>query len=76
MLVHYGAKFQGRAPARAGALFPLAQEEQAYLEAHVWSPAPSTQRIHVPNNKVLGIWGIVTRVQVWGKYMIIMYLDP
>ena len=37
MLVHYGAKFQGRAPPRAGALFPLALEEQAYLEAHVSS---------------------------------------
>ena len=35
-----------------------------------------TQRVHVPNNLVLGIWVIVIVVQVWGKYMIIWYLDP
>ena len=36
----------------------------------------STQRVHVPNNWVLGglLMGIV--VQVLGKYMIIGYLDP
>ena len=35
-----------------------------------------TQRVHVPNNSVLGIWVIVIIVQVLGKYMIIWYLDP
>ena len=35
-----------------------------------------TQRVHVPNNKVPGIWVIVIIVQVSGKYMIIRYLDP
>ena len=35
-----------------------------------------TQRVHVPNNKVLGIWVIGIIVQVLGKYMIIGYLDP
>ena len=35
-----------------------------------------TQRVHVPNNQVLGIWAIVVIVQVLGKYMIIRYLDP
>ena len=35
-----------------------------------------TQRVHVPNNLVLGIWAIVIIVQVLGKYMIIRYLDP
>ena len=34
------------------------------------------QRVHVPNNEVLGFWVIVIIVQVLGKYMIIMYLDP
>ena len=33
-------------------------------------------RVHVPNNWVLGIWIIVTIVQVWDKYMIIGYLEP
>ena len=36
---------------------------------------PKTQRVQVPNNKVLGFWVIVTIVQVLGKYMIIRYLD-
>ena len=35
-----------------------------------------TQRVHVPNNEVLGFWVIVVIVQVLGKYMIIRYLDP
>ena len=35
-----------------------------------------SQRVHVPNNKVLGFWVIVILVQVLGKYMIIGYLDP
>ena len=34
------------------------------------------QRVHVPNNQVLGFWVIVIVVQVLGKYMIIRYLDP
>ena len=33
-------------------------------------------RVHVPHNWVLRIWVIVIIVQVWGKYMIIGYLDP
>ena len=35
-----------------------------------------TQRVHVRNNQVLGIWVLVIVVQVWGKYMIFRYLDP
>ena len=35
-----------------------------------------TLRVHVPNNLVLGIWVIVIIVQVWGKCIIIRYLDP
>ena len=35
-----------------------------------------TQRVQVPNNKVLGSRLIVIAVQVLGKYMIIGYLDP
>ena len=35
-----------------------------------------SQRVHVPNNWVLGFWVIVIVVQVLGKYMIIRYLDP
>ena len=35
-----------------------------------------TLRVHVPNNWVLGTWAIVIRVQLWGKYMMIKYLDP
>ena len=35
-----------------------------------------TQKVHVPNNSVLGIWVIVITVQFLGKYMIIGYLDP
>ena len=35
-----------------------------------------TQRIHVSNNQVLGIWVLVIMVQVLGKYMTIRYLDP
>ena len=31
-----------------------------------------TLRVHVPN----GTWVIVVLVQLWGKYMIIWYLDP
>ena len=34
-----------------------------------------TLRVQVPNIEVLGIWGIVTVVQVLGGYMIIGYLD-
>ena len=33
-------------------------------------------RVHVSNSWVLGIWVIVIIEQVWGKYMIIGYLDP
>ena len=33
-------------------------------------------RVHVPNNWVLRVLVIVIIVQVWGKYMIIRYLDP
>ena len=32
--------------------------------------------VHVPNNLILWIWGMVIIVQVLGKYMIIRYLDP
>ena len=35
-----------------------------------------SQRVHVANNWVLGIWVIVIIVQVLGKYMIIGYMDP
>ena len=35
-----------------------------------------TLKVHIPNILVLGIWEIVSTVQVWGKYMIIGYLDP
>ena len=35
-----------------------------------------TLRVHVPNNRVPGVWVIVIIVQVLGKYMIIRYLDP
>ena len=35
-----------------------------------------TLRVHAPNTWVLGIWVTVIIVQVWGKYMIIGYLDP
>ena len=34
------------------------------------------QRVHVPNNQVLGFWVFIILVQVLGKYMIIRYLDP
>ena len=34
------------------------------------------QRVHVPNNSVLGSRVIVIIVQVLGKYMIIRHLDP
>ena len=37
---------------------------------------PITQRVHVPNNWVLGIWVIVIIVQVLGEHMMIRYLDP
>ena len=33
------------------------------------------QKVHVPNNEVLGNGVIVIVVQVLGKYMIIKYLD-
>ena len=33
-------------------------------------------RVQVPGNWVLGILVVVILVQVWGKYMIIGYLDP
>ena len=32
--------------------------------------------VQVPNNQVPGFRVIVILVQVWGKYMIIRYLDP
>ena len=35
-----------------------------------------TQRVHVPNNLVLGLWVIVIIAQVLGKYMMMGYLDP
>ena len=35
-----------------------------------------SQRVHVPNNWVLGFSVIVIIVQVLGKSMIIRYLDP
>ena len=35
-----------------------------------------TLRVHVSNIWVLGIWVIAIIVQVWGKYMVIGYLDP
>ena len=35
-----------------------------------------SQRVHVPSNRVLGFWVVVIIVLVWGKYMIIRYLDP
>ena len=37
---------------------------------------PRPLRVHVPNNSVLGIWGIVLIIQVLVKYMTIGYLDP
>ena len=33
------------------------------------------QRVHVPNNYVLGFWVIGISVLVLGKYLIIRYLD-
>ena len=36
----------------------------------------NSQRVHVPNNQVFGIWVIVMILQVLGKYMIIGYSDP
>ena len=44
--------------------------------SHVSEDKIETQRVHVPNNSVLGIWVVVIIVQVSGKYMIIGYLDP
>ena len=38
--------------------------------------AYKSQRVHVPNNWVLGSQVIVIIVQVLGKYMTIRYLDP
>ena len=35
-----------------------------------------SQRVHVPNNKLLGFRVIAIQVHFWGKYMIIRYLDP
>ena len=35
-----------------------------------------TQRVHLPNNWVLGFRVIVFVVQVLDKYIIIRYLDP
>ena len=35
-----------------------------------------SQKVHVPNNKVLGFWVIAIMIQVLGKYMILGYLDP
>ena len=48
------------------------------FQAMQWltSAQPLTQRVHVPNNQVLGIWVPVILVQVLGKYIIIGYLDP
>ena len=43
---------------------------------HAVDTLTKTQRVHVPNNWVLGIWVILIIVQVLGKYMIIRYLDP
>ena len=39
-------------------------------------PTSESLRVHVPNNWVLGQWGIVIIVLVLGKYMIMRYLDP
>ena len=45
-----------------------------------WKPqlygAALHQRVHVPNNWVLGFWVIVIIVLVLVKYMIIRYLGP
>ena len=35
-----------------------------------------TLRVRVPNNLVLGLWVIISIVDVLGKYMNIRYLDP
>ena len=40
-----------------------------------WCSWTLTQRVHVPNNLVLGFWVMVVIVQVLGRYMIIRYLD-
>ena len=32
--------------------------------------------MYIPSNKVLESWGIVVIIQVLGKYMITLYLDP
>ena len=54
-----------------------------YPQPHVLSPdsddhyTPSPAlRVQVPNNSVLGFWGIVIVVEVLGKYMMTRYLDP
>ena len=35
-----------------------------------------TQRVQVPNNQVLGFGEIGILVQILGRYMVILYLDP
>ena len=35
-----------------------------------------SRMVQVPDILVCMIWGIVIIVQVWGKYMVIEYLDP
>ena len=38
--------------------------------------ACTSQRVHVPNDLVLGIWVVLVVIQVLVKYMIIRYLHP
>ena len=45
-----------------------------YWHSGRWGQEAHTQRVQVPNNKVLGIWVIVIIIQILGKYMIIRYL--
>ena len=47
----------------------------ALQEVFLWHASGLPLRVHAPNNWVLGIWVIVTVVQVLRKYTIIGYLD-
>ena len=47
-----------------------------HLRAHMSSVFVGAQRVHAPNNQLLGFWVIVIMVQALGKHMIIRYLDP
>ena len=48
----------------------------AHSDSYVTGISPKLSlRVQVPNNKVLGIWVIVILVQIFGKHMVIGYLD-